>query len=1474
MTVVSDRFVLLGTTEYAHEKEALDFVRDGFPDRDPFHGRGLADLLEPSSGRLYEIDLLVIGYAAVFVVEIKSHPGRISGDAHGWQWTPPGASRTRDIDNPYSLTNHKAKVVSSLLARYMGGDVGKPWVQPLVFLSADNLENRLNLEGKTAVVTRDDFFKAITFGQFPGAGNRRWDRQINRPTMRAIKQAFDRMGLRPRKTLLQVGDYVLGSTIEDGQSYQDRLAHNAQFENMRHRARVYLVPDQTTVENKQRLRRAAEREVQLLWSVRDNPNILTSTYYAPDGPLGPTLVFEDFEDALRLDRFLARHPDLPFDDRVEIIRQVGHALHFCHRRNVAHGGLSPEAVLVRRRDDKIETRLFNFQLGGGEPVSATVHRTALVSRTTGAYQAPELITDPGAASAATDTFSLAALAYFVFTGQPPAADNAELHQRLHRDGCLVATAASDDLPDAVVELIRDATSVSIDDRIDDPADFVELLAIDLQPDDAAKPAESTANVLEADIGDILAEKYTVQKILGHGASARVLQVVEEIDDGKLRSSALKVSRGPDHDVRLRAEGEQLQKLRHARIVECYEILELHERTCLLLSLAGERSLQQVLAEQGSLDLDLASRYGEDLFDALKALQDEGVFHRDIKPANLGVGSRSKLAKHLTLFDFSLLASAVTDLDVGTAPYRDPFLPLRGAWDHHADRWSAAVTVHEMLTGLRPRYGRPGQSALDPQAQLHLESERFDAGLRDRLIAFFTKALAREVTDRFDSATVMARAWATCFDAHVHVQPSVAPTRPAEPGQEAAWEPTKSPGGRVQLGAVTDAQIAKIRPDTPIRALPLSVRSHNALDRAGLTKAEELLGLADNRLSAIRGIGRKVAREILELRDRWKARLEEVAVPVDPFFAEYQGEELGLDGIDLPPRAPDALADAGLRSTSVVARAPKDQVEAVLARAGVDAKAVRATLARHSTSTADVVPATLGAWLDAVFPAESKSAERGDRLRRLYGLLPPFEGRTDLVLQDAAEHEDVTRQRLQQQLAAAIKRWQGQPWRDALRTLCLGVVESLGGVAPINVAAQSLASQITDDVGASPRLRVAQFATLLRVAVELGEDDDGRLMRLRRRERRRGDERTWRVWVSTGDEARWEAIKALGDTADELAQREPLASSGETLRALEEIAGDALDRDKITSDRLVTLAAAASHAAARSSRLELYPVGMPAQRALELSAQALSAKELGDADVIARVRARYPEAEPLPPHPELDAYLDKLGLHWNETEGKYTRPDSSDASSLPTSATSLLRRGTVLPAQRGKSERSLTAQDFEDSLVGVVQDRKLRVLAVNTAYMTHAVEQLERVLGTQALEVDRALIRRMEEIHTAKGGSVEALWKADAAGPEAPRWKSLKARAEQAARQLADELFPPKQPLLLVQAGLLARYELEEFRQRLLDASLDNESAAIVLVNPAHSGARADVLNETLPVSGLLPGQSGWIPRDWIENRHRGSATAH
>lgn len=87
--------------------------------------------------------------------------------------------------------------------------------------------------------------------------------------------------------------------------------------------------------------------------------------------------------------------------------------------------------------------------------------------------------------------------------------------------------------------------------------------------------------------------YKVIRVLGHGASSRVLEV--EHDDSRY---ALKASLGPDHDERLTAEAAVLARLRHPRIVRLERTLTIAGRLCLLMSLAGQ-SLQRELAEHGT-----------------------------------------------------------------------------------------------------------------------------------------------------------------------------------------------------------------------------------------------------------------------------------------------------------------------------------------------------------------------------------------------------------------------------------------------------------------------------------------------------------------------------------------------------------------------------------------------------------------------------------------------------------------------------------------------------------------------------------------------------------------------------------------------------------------------------------------------------------------------------------------------------------
>ena len=159
--------------------------------------------------------------------------------------------------------------------------------------------------------------------------------------------------------------------------------------------------------------------------------------------------------------------------------------------------------------------------------------------------------------------------------------------------------------------------------------------------------------------------------------------------------------------RLRAETEVIRKLSYPGVVRCVDVVEIYGRVGLVLDQAGDLTLAQRLRVDGRLPLDLLQRWGQDLLKAVSYLEEMGVPHRDLKPDNLGIARTGKDdALHLVLFDFSLSPAPLESIHAGTRTYLEPCLAERKPrrWDLAAERYAAAVTLHEMATGSHPAWG--------------------------------------------------------------------------------------------------------------------------------------------------------------------------------------------------------------------------------------------------------------------------------------------------------------------------------------------------------------------------------------------------------------------------------------------------------------------------------------------------------------------------------------------------------------------------------------------------------------------------------------------------------------------------------------------------------------------------------------------------------------------------------------------------
>ena len=852
MNANSARWQEISPSEYSWEREALDFVRDGLPDVDPIRVWSNFEFIA-EDGSIHEVDLLVLTSKGFFLVEIKSWPGNT--EVVPGQWTVHLDGRIHVRDNPLLLANRKAKKLASLLRSQRAPF---PFLRPLIFLSHPDAKAHIDQSLREAVFLRD---RAAADDMPARAGIRRALLQptpadlaspsrasIDRRMVRELVAAMEALGIRPSRALKRVGDYKLGDLLFDGPSYQDFAARHVSLKNTVRRVRIYGVARAAGAEQRQTIQRAARREFELLEGIQHAGILRVHDYKEHEA--GPALLFEHDPTAVRLDQFLVeRGAQLSVDERLDLLRQIAEAVRYAHEKKLVHRALSPRSILVLAATARPRVVLFNWQTAARDLGSAggtstgrtfTEHLGQLVEDAATVYMAPEVWTDLEARGETLDVFGLGAIAYHLFTGRPPAASATDLLEKLRASQGLDPAGALDGAGEELRKCVRASTHPEVSLRVDSVKEFLDLL--DAIEDKLTRPepdAVPVADPTEAKAGDLLDGGLTVVKRLGKGSCAVAFLVKK---DG--REVVLKLSLGPDHDDRLRDEGEVITQLRHARIVGLVEPVRVGDRTGLLLEKAGDETLAQRLRRDGRLALDWLSRFGEDLLDAVRFLEEKGIPHRDIKPDNLGIGEVGRdRVTHLVLFDFSLSRTSAERIRAGTAPYLEPFLALRrpARWDVHAERYAAGVTLYEMATGTLPRWG-DGRS--DPAAisdEVTIESDLFDSGVRDRLTAFFRKALRRDLRARYDTAEDMLRAWR-----HVFERIGEPVTQTDHAGDEASQQ-----------------LLAAANLETPISLLGFSTRAVNALERANVITVRELVAVAPSRISHMRGVGNKTRKELWE-----------------------------------------------------------------------------------------------------------------------------------------------------------------------------------------------------------------------------------------------------------------------------------------------------------------------------------------------------------------------------------------------------------------------------------------------------------------------------------------------------------------------------------------------------------------------------------------------------------------------------------
>ena len=74
------RWTSVSQSAFEWEREALDFLRDNLPDHAPWRAWSNFEFID-DEGRVNEVDALVLSPVGLILIEAKSRPGTVRGDA-------------------------------------------------------------------------------------------------------------------------------------------------------------------------------------------------------------------------------------------------------------------------------------------------------------------------------------------------------------------------------------------------------------------------------------------------------------------------------------------------------------------------------------------------------------------------------------------------------------------------------------------------------------------------------------------------------------------------------------------------------------------------------------------------------------------------------------------------------------------------------------------------------------------------------------------------------------------------------------------------------------------------------------------------------------------------------------------------------------------------------------------------------------------------------------------------------------------------------------------------------------------------------------------------------------------------------------------------------------------------------------------------------------------------------------------------
>jgi len=279
------------------------------------------------------------------------------------------------------------------------------------------------------------------------------------------------------------------------------------------------------------------------------------------------------------------------------------------------------------------------------------------------------------------------------------------------------------------------------------------------------------------VGDLLAGKYRVERILGEGGMGVVVAAHHELLDQHVAVKLLYQDIADrEAQSRLLLEARAAAKLQSEHVARVVDVdTGADGLPFIVMELLEGADLCQVADARGALPRWLVVDYVLQALEGLAHAHARAIIHRDLKPSNLFLANKPDGTQIIKILDFGISKSMEPTESsgerrramqltggravLGSPPYMSPEqVRSPKTVDHRTDIWSLGVVMYELLTNSMPFGGDEVQETFAQILEKRPQPIRaLVTGVPEGLERVVMRCLAKNRDERFTDVAELARA---------------------------------------------------------------------------------------------------------------------------------------------------------------------------------------------------------------------------------------------------------------------------------------------------------------------------------------------------------------------------------------------------------------------------------------------------------------------------------------------------------------------------------------------------------------------------------------------------------------------------------------------------------------------------------------------------------------------------------------------